>query len=312
MAENNFKPFAIAAGANVATQAEWEALIALATGFTAGIARSGQINKALRQATVIASVLAQFIADKTETDVLDDGDTSKLLIQLTQALNKSGDERYLKVASYLSEISDAGDEARASSRNNLGLGSASTRNTGTKGEVIPLLSGANAWSSAQYFIGSGSSSGGEVRSSANIFYPYGTNGTMWAEFYSSDISDDHFEHRVVVYKSGTRKYFRFKESGEFATDGDIKSGSGIYDTGQRVYSPSNKQPPALINEVGAYAFAWYDGAAEYNATVSGSALYPATGDGNHSSTALSGTWRCMGRTETINDQHRITLWQRIN
>lgn len=79
MAENNFKPFATAAGANVATQAEWEALIALATGFTAGIARSGQINKALRQATVIASVLAQFIADKTETDVLDDGDTSKWL-----------------------------------------------------------------------------------------------------------------------------------------------------------------------------------------------------------------------------------------
>ncbi|HHD7488898.1 TPA: hypothetical protein ACOVI5_003575 [Klebsiella oxytoca] len=227
--------------------------------------------------------------------------------QLLEALN-----RLFPISDYLEKSKNLDDlEDKSISRENLGLGTAATKNTGTQGEVIPLLSGANAWSSAQYYIGSGSSSGGEVRSSANIFYPYGTNGTMWAEFYSSDISDDHFEHRVVVYKSGTRKYFRFKESGEFATDGDIKSGSGIYDTGQRVYSPSNKQPPALINEVGAYAFAWYDGAVEYNATVNGSALYPATGDGNHSSAALSGVWRCMGRTETINDQHRTTLWQRI-
>lgn len=227
--------------------------------------------------------------------------------QLLEALNI-----LFPISDYLEKSKNLDDlEDKSISRENLGLGTAATKNTGTQGEVIPLLSGANAWSSAQYYIGSGSSSGGEVRSSANIFYPYGTNGTMWAEFYSSDISDDHFEHRVVVYKSGTRKYFRFKESGEFATDGDIKSGSGIYDTGQRVYSPSNKQPPALINEVGAYAFAWYDGAVEYNATVNGSALYPATGDGNHSSAALSGVWRCMGRTETINDQHRTTLWQRI-
>ncbi|HGS7463682.1 TPA: hypothetical protein ACMEX1_004990, partial [Klebsiella pneumoniae] len=72
MAENNFKPFAVGAGANVSSQADWENLVALSTGFTAGIARSEQVNKALRQGTVMASVLGQIIADQTAEDVLDD------------------------------------------------------------------------------------------------------------------------------------------------------------------------------------------------------------------------------------------------
>lgn len=86
MAENDFKPFAVGAGANVLTQEEWEALVALSTGFTAGIARAGEINKALRQATVMASVLAQYIADTSGSDVLDDGDVSALVVKMKSAL----------------------------------------------------------------------------------------------------------------------------------------------------------------------------------------------------------------------------------
>ncbi|HDG7714171.1 TPA: hypothetical protein PCI78_001485 [Klebsiella quasipneumoniae] len=86
MAENNFKPFAVGAGANVSSQADWENLVALSTGFTAGIARSEQVNKALRQGTVMASVLGQIIADQTAEDVLDDGDTAALKTQLLAAL----------------------------------------------------------------------------------------------------------------------------------------------------------------------------------------------------------------------------------
>ncbi|ENM4475995.1 hypothetical protein AB7Y34_002841 [Salmonella enterica] len=48
MAINNFKPFAAASGANVVSQSDYEGLTALATGFTAGVAKSAQINKALR------------------------------------------------------------------------------------------------------------------------------------------------------------------------------------------------------------------------------------------------------------------------
>ncbi|HBU3815966.1 TPA: hypothetical protein MCX04_004968, partial [Klebsiella pneumoniae] len=82
MAENNFKPFAVGAGANVSSQADWENLVALSTGFTAGIARSDQVNKALRQGTVMASVLGQIILEQTAEDVLDNGDTDTLKGQL--------------------------------------------------------------------------------------------------------------------------------------------------------------------------------------------------------------------------------------
>lgn len=78
MAENNFKPFAVGAGANVSSQTDWENLLALSTGFTAGIARSEQVNKALRQGTVMASVLGQIILEQTAEDVLDNGDTDAL------------------------------------------------------------------------------------------------------------------------------------------------------------------------------------------------------------------------------------------
>ncbi|MGE5989809.1 phage baseplate protein [Klebsiella michiganensis] len=86
MAENNFKPFAVGAGANVSSQSDWENLVALSTGFTAGIARSEQINKALRQGTVMASVLGQVILEQTAEDVLDNGDTDALKVQLLAAL----------------------------------------------------------------------------------------------------------------------------------------------------------------------------------------------------------------------------------
>lgn len=86
MAENNFKPFAVGAGANVSSQADWESLVALSTGFTAGIARSEQVNKALRQGTVMASILGQIILEQTAEDVLDNGDTDTLKGQLLAAL----------------------------------------------------------------------------------------------------------------------------------------------------------------------------------------------------------------------------------
>lgn len=74
MAKNDFKAFATDRNANVMSQEEWEALPALLSGFTAGKASSAQVNKAIRQASFIAAALAQFVSDKTQRDVLDNGD----------------------------------------------------------------------------------------------------------------------------------------------------------------------------------------------------------------------------------------------
>ncbi|AOK62011.1 hypothetical protein WM29_23060 [Burkholderia ubonensis] len=86
MANNNFKAFAAAAGANVMTQADYEALAALLTGFQSGTAQSQQLNKVWRQSSIMASVLAQFIVDLTGQDAIDDGTTTTLLANLKTAV----------------------------------------------------------------------------------------------------------------------------------------------------------------------------------------------------------------------------------
>lgn len=88
MAKNNFKPFATGAGANVMSQADWEALPALLSGFTAGKASSAQVNKAIRQASFIAAALAQYTANKSGLDVLDDGDVAGFISKMSTAFGK--------------------------------------------------------------------------------------------------------------------------------------------------------------------------------------------------------------------------------
>ncbi|MER5232375.1 hypothetical protein KDV93_20675 [Serratia ureilytica] len=99
MAKNDFKPFAIGEYANVLTQEQYEALPAVGAGYTAGIAKSEQLNKTWRQASVMSAVLGNFIADQSGDDVLDDGDLENLKLSLEKAIHKfltssSVDDRY--------------------------------------------------------------------------------------------------------------------------------------------------------------------------------------------------------------------------
>ena len=84
--ENDFQVFAGAAGANVLTQAEWLALAQLTTGFESGILTSASLNKALRQASTIAALVAQFIADYSGQAVLDDGTIANKEVNLEAAI----------------------------------------------------------------------------------------------------------------------------------------------------------------------------------------------------------------------------------
>ncbi|HBR6038550.1 hypothetical protein CK241_26060 [Klebsiella pneumoniae] len=86
MPTNDFKAFANGNSANVISQADYLALAALVSGFSSGKASSAQVNKALRQATVMANVLAQFIADSANVDVLDNGNTEAILSNLKNSM----------------------------------------------------------------------------------------------------------------------------------------------------------------------------------------------------------------------------------
>lgn len=122
MAANNIKPWGIGAGANVITQAQYEAMTALATGFVAGKASSAQINKVLRQASFIAAALAQVVSDKMNSDVLDNGDLPALVALMKSALTPSASTIPISGGG-------TGGTTAAAARSNLGLGTVATENT---------------------------------------------------------------------------------------------------------------------------------------------------------------------------------------
>ena len=85
--ENDFLVWAGAGGANVLTQAAYAALGNLTTGVVSGTASSAQANKAWRQASIIAAMIAQFITDKSGQTAIDDGTTATLETNFTAAIN---------------------------------------------------------------------------------------------------------------------------------------------------------------------------------------------------------------------------------
>ncbi|WP_334473500.1 tail fiber protein [Arsenophonus sp. PmNCSU2021_1] len=89
MAKNEILPFGIADGANVLPADEYQKLTARNNGFSAGVARSQELNTVWRQASVISHVIAQFIAETNNSDVLDDGNVDKLKAGLISALSKN-------------------------------------------------------------------------------------------------------------------------------------------------------------------------------------------------------------------------------
>ncbi|EOX2860273.1 hypothetical protein ACPE47_000833 [Escherichia coli] len=131
MAKNDFKAFATDRNANVMSQEEWEALPALLSGFTAGKASSAQVNKVIRQASFIAAALAQFVSDKTQLDVLDNGD----LPGFVELLGSGFAVEYLSRKNPFGDIKSDGTVKTA--LENLGLGEAAKRNVGTGANQIP-------------------------------------------------------------------------------------------------------------------------------------------------------------------------------
>ncbi|MFK0376493.1 hypothetical protein [Pandoraea sp. NPDC090278] len=87
MPTNDFLAFASGAGANVTAQSDYAAMTTLGSGFLSGTAQSAQVNKVLRQASIMSAVLAQFSVDLTGSNAVDDGTTASLLATLKAAVS---------------------------------------------------------------------------------------------------------------------------------------------------------------------------------------------------------------------------------
>lgn len=88
MSTNEILPFAVGVGSNVISQSDYSGLAARQTGFQAGTAVSGQVNKAIRQGSFVASMIGQFVADNQSLSVSDDGDVFALERKFEEALKQ--------------------------------------------------------------------------------------------------------------------------------------------------------------------------------------------------------------------------------
>lgn len=89
MAINQILPFGTVSGANVLAPADYQALAARLGGFSAGTAKSKELNTVWRQASFVAAMIGQYIADKAGQDVLDNGDLAALQAKFVAALAAS-------------------------------------------------------------------------------------------------------------------------------------------------------------------------------------------------------------------------------
>ena len=178
MPTNDFKAFATGNGANVISQADYLALAALVSGFSSGKASSAQVNKALRQATVMANVLAQFIADSANVDVLDDGNTAAILSNLKNSMPGRLLGVQVVTSSALStkaagakkwRIRALGAGAGSSAAPATDAGQVSISNGGGAGAYAEGIYDVSALSSATVTIGSGGVGGTAIS-------PYGGDG----------------------------------------------------------------------------------------------------------------------------------------
>ncbi|AWK42668.1 phage tail protein [Photorhabdus laumondii subsp. laumondii] len=82
--KNDFKAFSTSNNSNVVSQQLYEETPELSTGFPPYSVPTHVLNKVLRQTSIMASVLANFIAEQSGEDILDDGDIAKLTAQLSK------------------------------------------------------------------------------------------------------------------------------------------------------------------------------------------------------------------------------------
>lgn len=82
----DYLPVAAAGGANVESQADFAGSGHQVDGFTSGIALAEQLNKCWRQSSMVSAAIANFISQQLGIDVLDDGNLTALIAELTEAV----------------------------------------------------------------------------------------------------------------------------------------------------------------------------------------------------------------------------------
>lgn len=233
MANNEIKPFATGANANVTPQAEWENLPALLTGFSSGKASSAQVNKAIRQASFVAATLAQFIAEQSGEDVRDDGDQAGLVAKMLSAINKTSqplDETLVALAALTTTANKlpyftGNDTAAVTDLTAIG------RNIIGKGSIADVLS----------YLGLGD--GSSLPVGVPVPYPLAVPPAGWMKCNGSPFNLTSYPALAAVFPSGVLPDLR----GEFIRGWD--DGRGI-DTGRNLLTHQGDAIRNITGQIG--------------------------------------------------------------
>jgi len=115
----DYLPIANGGSANVESQAQYVIDLAgggtLANGYLAGLAKSVQFNKTLRQSSMVSAAVANYIANALSINVLDDGDLAALITNLTNAIKATiaGQTRISLAAAITMYVSPTGNDANS-------------------------------------------------------------------------------------------------------------------------------------------------------------------------------------------------------
>ncbi|EKZ2301704.1 phage tail protein [Escherichia coli] len=252
MAKNDFKAFATDRNANVISQEEWEALPALLSGFTAGKASSAQVNKVIRQASFIAAALAQFVSDKTQRDVLDNGD----LPGFVELLGSGFAVEYLSRKNPFGDIKSDGTVKTALENldlTDLGIGK------NISGSNINLLS--SATSSGFYAYGGNTDPDFGVDYGMVLTLLYDSVSKQRVQIYIPlvNFAGSTPIIRAVTGNTTIWKYKLFSEKYK-PTPADVGMGSGAPAIGVPFFWPSAAMPNTVISEWSDMVFLKFNGA----------------------------------------------------
>ncbi|HDR2590565.1 TPA: hypothetical protein QCI14_004627, partial [Enterobacter ludwigii] len=153
-------------------------------GFGTGVAESTQLNTVWRQASVIAATFAQYVADRTGKDVLDDGDMAALLTLTKEALNAvqsvtAGNNTHKPGATGDVKLGSAADADIVTSMTDTTAGRATVVGwMGTGGPEIPIPDGTDIY---KYFATAASGNYGGGSGLINAATTSGWVGFKWQQ-----------------------------------------------------------------------------------------------------------------------------------
>ncbi|MWR67708.1 phage tail protein [Escherichia coli] len=252
MAKNDFKAFATDRNANVMSQEEWEALPALLSGFTAGKASSAQVNKVIRQASFIAAALAQFVSDKTQRDVLDNGD----LPGFVELLGSGFAVEYLSRQNPFGDIKSDGTVKTALENldlTDLGIGK------NIAGSNINLLS--SATSSGFYAYGGNTDPDFGIDYGMVLTLLYDSVSKQRVQIYLP-LANSAGATPIIRAVTGNTTIWKYKLFSEKykPTPADVGMGSGAPAIGVPFFWPSAAMPNTVISEWSDMVFLKFNGA----------------------------------------------------